>query len=154
MSTRATDYNDTGLGRTPLNDGRFATRDFETIPGLLRRLADEVTTLFAKELALAKAETTAAIGDVKAGIVSVASGGAVTFLGVLFLLLSAVYGLSIVVDPWLAALIVGGVVTLIGVIMLATGKKKLEPEAFRPRHTEASLRKDRDMIKGVAHEQH
>ena len=39
--------------------------------------------------------------------------------------------------------------------MLTTGKKKLEPEAFRPRHTQASLRKDRDVIKGVTkHEQH
>ena len=150
MSAGATDYNATGLGRTPLRDGRFASRDSETVPSLLRRLADEVTTLFAKELALAKAETTQAIGDVKTGIVSVASGGAVTFLGVLFLLLSAVYGLSNVVEPWLAALIVGGVVTLIGVIMLMTGKKKLEPDAFQPRHTQASLRKDRDMIKGVA----
>jgi hypothetical protein len=33
--------------------------------------------------------------------------------------------------------------------MLMAGKKKLEPDAFRPRHVEASLRKDRDMIKGV-----
>ena len=149
MSAGATDYNATGLGRTPLRDGPFASRDSETVPSLLRRLADEVTTLFAKELALAKAETTQAIGDVKTGIVSVASGGAVTFLGVLFLLLSAVYGLSNVVDPWLAALIVGGVVTLIGVIMLMTGKKKLEPDAFRRGTLQASLRKDRDMIKGV-----
>jgi Putative Actinobacterial Holin-X, holin superfamily III len=147
MSAGATDYNATGLGRTPLREGRFASRDLETLPSLLRRLADEVTTLFAKELALAKAETTQTISGVKTGIVSVASGGAVTFLGLLFLLLSAMYGLSNVVAPWLAALIVGGVVTLIGVIMLMTGKKKLEPDA--PRHLQASLRKDRDVIKGV-----
>jgi hypothetical protein len=149
MSTRATDYNDTGLGRTPLRDGRFASRELETVPSLVRRLAAEVTTLFAKELALAKAETAQSLTEVKTGIVRVASGGAVMFLGVLFLLLSAVYGLSRVVEPWLAALIVGGVVTLIGVIMLVTGKKKLEPDALPPRHVQASLRKDRDMIKGV-----
>jgi hypothetical protein len=82
-------------------------------------------------------------------------GGAVAFLGVFFLVLAAVDGLSNVVDPWLAALIVGGVVTLIGVIMLVTGSKKLEPRAVAPRRTAHSLRKDTQMIKGVAeHEQH
>jgi hypothetical protein len=60
-----------------------------------------------------------------------------------------------VVDPWLAALIVGGVVTLIGVVMLMTGSKKLEPRAVAPRRTAESLRKDTQMIKGVSeHEQH
>ncbi len=154
MSTPATDYRDTqyedtGLGRTPLRQPRLTAREGDSVPGLLRRLADEATTLFAQELALLKSEMTSSINDTKTGIVSVASGGAVMFLGAIFLLLSAVYGLSNVVEPWLAALIVGGVVTLIGVIMLMTGKKKIEPAALRPRHTEAALRKDADMVKGA-----
>jgi hypothetical protein len=147
-TTTETTYGETGLGRTPRR-GRIATREIESVPGLLRRLADEVTTLFAQELALLKSETTTAVNDVKTGIVSVATGGAVAFLGAIFLLLAAVYGLSEVVQPWLAALIVGGVVTLIGLIMLMTGKKKVEPSALRPRHTEAALRKDANMIKGA-----
>ena len=113
------------------------------------RLVDDVGTLFAQELALFKAETTKSIGDMKAAMVSIAVGGAVAFVGVIFLLLAAVYGLSNVVQPWLAALIVGGVVTLIGVIMLATGRSKLEPSAVAPRRTARSLRKDTEMIKGV-----
>jgi len=146
---RDTDYGETGLGRTPLRQARLSARDSETVPGLLRRLADEATTLLAQELALLKSEMTSAMQDMRAGIVSVATGGAVTFLGAIFLLLSAVYGLSNVVEPWLAALIVGGAVTLIGVIMLLAGKKKIEPAALRPRHTEAALRKDADMVKGA-----
>jgi hypothetical protein len=128
--------------------------DVESTPSLLRRLVTDVGTLFAQEVALLKAETTKSITDLKAAVASVAMGGAVAFMGVFFLLLSAVYGLSNVVDPWLAALIVGGVVTLIGVIMLMTGKKKLEPAAMAPRRTAASLRKDTEMLKGVSQHEH
>ena len=129
-------------------------RDYESTPSLLRRLVDDVGMLFAQELALLKAETTRSIGDLKAATVNIAVGGAVAFVGVIFLLLAAVYGLSNVMQPWLAALIVGGVVTLIGVIMLATGRRKLEPSAVAPRRTAAALRKDTEMIKGVTQHEH
>ena len=130
------------------------TRDYESTPGLLRRLADDVGMLFAQEVALLKAETAKSIGDLKASTASIAIGGAVAFMGGFFLLLSAVYGLSNVVEPWLAALIVGGVVTLIGLIMLSAGRRKLEPAAVAPRRTAASLRKDAEMIKGVSQHEH
>jgi hypothetical protein len=142
MSTRTSDFS----SRSP--------RDYESTPSLLRRLVDDVSTLFAQELRLLKAETTESIGDLKAATVSIAMGGAVTFMGVFFLLLAAVYGLSNVVDLWLAALIVGGVVSLIGVIMLAAGRKKLAPAAVAPRRTAESIRKDTQMIKGVAQNEH
>jgi hypothetical protein len=126
----------------------------ESTPTLLRRLADDVSTLFAQEVALLKAETTKALADMKAATASIAMGGAVTAMGVVFLLLAAVYGLSNVVEPWLAALIVGGVVTLIGAIMLAMGRRKLEPTAVAPRRTAEALRKDTQMIRGVAKHEH
>ena len=129
-------------------------RDYESTPSLLRRLVDDVGMLFAQELALLKAETVRSIGDLKAATVGIAIGGAVAFMGAFFLLLAAVYGLSNAVEPWLAALIVGGFVTLIGVVMLAMGRRKLEPEAIAPRRTAAALRKDAEMIKGVAQHEH
>jgi hypothetical protein len=129
-------------------------REFESTTGLLRRLVDDVGTLYAQEISLLKAETTRAIGDMKAATMSIAMGGAVTFVGLIFLLLAAVYGLSNVVEPWLAALIVGGAVTLIGVIMLSSGRRKLDPSAMAPRRTAASLRKDTEMIKGVTEHGH
>jgi hypothetical protein len=150
MSTTASDIGSRGRSG-PRN---IEARDYESTPSLLRRLVTDVTTLFAQELALLKAETGESIADLKAATIGMAMGGAVTFMGLLFLLLSAVYGLSNVVDPWLAALIVGGVVTLIGVIMLITGRGKLEPSAVAPRRTAAALRKDSQMIKGVARHEH
>ena len=129
-------------------------RDYDSTPSLLRRLADDVGTLLAQEVALLKSETARSIGELKASTASIAIGGAVAFMGGFFLLLAAVYGLSNVVQPWLAALIVGGVVTLVGVIMLSAGRRKLEPAAVAPRRTAAALRKDAEMIKGVSQHEH
>jgi hypothetical protein len=64
-----------------------------------------------------------------------------------------VYGLSNVVEPWLAALIVGGVVTLVGAILLASGRRKLEPRNMVPSRTTESLRRDTEVVKGVVNEQ-
>jgi hypothetical protein len=152
MSTTAEDYQRAAERAGPRLRS-VESREYESTPGLLRRLVGEVTALFSNELALFKAETTEAISDMKAAVASIAFGGAVLFLGVAFLLLSAVYGLSTVVDPWLAALIVGGVVTLVGAIMLASGRRKLEPRNMMPNRTTESLRRDTEMVKGVANEQ-
>ena len=132
---------------------RADERDAST-PSLLRRLAGDVSALFAHELALLKAETNKSINDFKAATARIAMGGSIAFMGGFFLLLSAVYGLSNVVDPWLAALLVGGVVTVIGLVMLATGRRKLEPAAMAPRRTAASIRKDAQMIREVADHEH
>jgi len=63
------------------------------------------------------------------------------------LLLAAVYGLSTVMASWLAALIVGGVVTVVGLIMVSAGKKKFEASSFKPERTMHSLNKDKDAVR-------
>ena len=150
MSSTTTDFRSRDRG----GFRSVEARDYDSTPSLLRRLADDVGTLLAQEVALLKAETARSIGELKASTASIAVGGAVAFMGGFFLLLAAVYGLSNVVQPWLAALIVGGVVTLVGVIMLSAGRRKLEPAAVAPRRTAAALRKDAEMIKGVSQHEH
>jgi hypothetical protein len=117
-----------------------------SIPTLLRDLAHDATEITRKEVALARSEITQAIEGVKAGVISMATGGGVLFAGILFLLLSATLALATVVDGWLAALIVGGVVTLIGAIMVSAGKRKMQASNFRPDRTLDSMQKDREMI--------
>jgi xanthine/uracil permease len=116
------------------------------VTSLLRSLAGDAATLTRKEVALARSEMTRAVGDLKTGIVSAATGGSVLYAGLLFLLLSATLGLATVMDGWLAALIVGGVVTVIGLILVGTAKKKLEAENFRPDRTVDAMRKDQEML--------
>lgn len=154
MSRPAYDYEPVGAGVEDITTApdRRGTASDARVFTLVRRLADDVTTLFTKELALLKVETTNAIRETRAGVGSLAAGGAVLYAGFLFLLVAAFLGLSLVMDGWLAALIVGAVTALIGWIMLASGRKRLEASSFRPEHTQASLQKDREMIKRNIHE--
>jgi lipopolysaccharide export LptBFGC system permease protein LptF len=118
----------------------------ETTLGLLRRLMDELATLFRQEMALATAEVTGALTKLTIALISIVSGGAVLFAGFLVLLISAVLGLSLVVEPWLAALIVGGVVSAIGLVLVIMGRKAIDPEDLKPRRSAASLREDKDVL--------
>ncbi|MCU1758535.1 phage holin family protein [Pseudomonas sp. 14P_8.1_Bac3] len=118
-----------------------------SVVGLLRQLSREVPELFSKELALAKAELQASLTTLKAGIAGVAGGAIVLLAGFIILLMSAVYGLSMVMAPWLAALIVGVVVMIVGFAMLQSGKKQFEPSHFKPERTLDALNKDQEALR-------
>lgn len=117
-----------------------------SLAGLVRQLANDVTSLFTKELALAKVEVSHSIQDAKVGMVSLVTGGSVLFAGFLFLLLAGVLALGQRMELWLAALIVGGVVALVGMVMVAAGKKKMEASSFKPTHTLDAMEKDKQAL--------
>lgn len=118
-----------------------------SVVSLLRQLSREVPELFSKELALAKAELQASLTTLKAGIAGVAGGAIVLLAGFIILLMSAVYGLSMVMAPWLAALIVGVLVMIVGFAMLQSGKKQFEPSHFKPERTLDALNKDQEALR-------
>src|SRR6266540_2079033 len=94
--------------RTPDTDRwRAADRGSQSTLDLMRRLLNEVATLFRQELALARAEFMRSISRLLVSATSVATGAAVLYGGVLVLLAAAVLGLATVLKPWLAALLVG-----------------------------------------------
>ena len=137
--TRRTERADTGNGYD-----RVAGRSPLT---LMRQLVADVAVLFRKEAALAAAEVNQSVHSVTAALGSMVGGGAVLHAGIIFLLAAAAIGLAQVMEAWLATLIVGAVVTVIGIIMLQAGKKKLEPASFKPERTVESLRKDKDALR-------
>jgi hypothetical protein len=122
------------------------SKDSETTMTLLRKLLDEVTLLIRQELALAGAELSRSMSKLLAGAGSIATGGAVLFAGFLVLLASAVIGLSNVVEPWLAALIVGVVVGVIGGVMVFAGIKALDPEKLKPKRSTQSIQQDKEVL--------
>lgn len=123
------------------------TPDEVSVVGLLRQLSREVPALFTKELALAKAELQSSLTTLKAGIAAVAGGAIVLLAGFIILLMSAVYGLSTVMAPWLAALIVGVVVVIIGFAMVQSGKKQFDPSQLKPDRTLDALNKDQEALR-------
>ncbi|HEY6483989.1 MAG TPA: phage holin family protein [Steroidobacteraceae bacterium] len=120
----------------------------QTIVGLLRRLTDEITTLFRQEAALAASEFTRSFTKLLTGTVSIAAGGAVLFSALLVLLAAAVLGLATVLPAWLAALIIGIIVGAVGFVMIQVGRKSLDPDLIKPKRSSESLKRDKNVLTG------
>jgi len=123
----------------PRRDRSFGT--------LLADLADDLRRLFRLEVALFKLELAEKLRRLSRGLTAVAIGGVLAFSAWLVLLAAAVLGLSTVLHPWLAALIVGGTTLLVGGVLLYLGKRWLDAQKLVPRRTLDALREDRAWIK-------
>lgn len=118
----------------------------ESITDLVRHLATDISMLLRKELALAKSEVGESVTQAQTAIGAIVTGATIATAGLVVLLMSAVYGLSSVVAPWLAALIVGAAAFLIGFVMISSAKKKLSAGALAPERTMESHDKDKDTL--------
>jgi len=88
---------------------------------ILSDIAGNVREIVRGELQLFKAETRENLITLRAGLSFVAIGGVLATLAVAAFQLAAVYALSNVLAPWLAAAIVGAVTALIAAALVATG---------------------------------
>ncbi len=123
-----------------------ANEEPQSIVTLVRRLARQLTTLLRNELALATAELLRAVRITVAGAMAALAGAVILFAGFLVLLSAAVLALSLVLAPWLAALIVGAAVSLLGAIALGIGIRRLRPESLHLPRTTRSLSKDKAAV--------
>jgi uncharacterized membrane protein YqjE len=92
---------------------------------LVSQLSDEVSTLIRDKLRLAQTEMTqktkrASIG---AGLFGVA--GLVALYGIGALVTATILGLAVVLEPWLAALIVGAALLAIAGLLALSGKRNV-----------------------------
>jgi hypothetical protein len=123
------------------------SRDERSLGELFSELTREISTLTRQEVALAKTELSAKIGGVGRDLGLVAAGGAVAYAGFLILLAFVVLLLGTVMSLWLAALIVGVIVTAIGgwlVWKYWTAFTKVNPT---PTETMQTLKEDGRWIK-------
>jgi hypothetical protein len=134
------------------------TTSQENIAGgrsLARLFADlwrETFTLVREEAELAKAEISEKVTRVETGVASLAIGGAVLFAGLLVLLDAAVAGLHQALPPayadWLAPLIIGAAVAVVGLVVLAVARRNLRTSNLKPSRTLQSLRTDAQLARG------
>jgi hypothetical protein len=118
----------------------------ESMTQLLSRLFTDATALLHNEMQLAKAELRETAGTLKAGVAAIAMGAAVLLAGVLALIAAVILALAQVVEPWVAALIVGATLAVVGVVMLQAAKKKLEPHNLALDRTQTSLKRDAEVV--------
>lgn len=107
---------------------------------LFSELTQETMSLFRKEIQLARAEMTDKARQAGRGATEIAVGAVLLLVAVGVLAAAAVLGLSLVVQPWLAALIVAGVLLLVGGIVVASGLSNIRTGNLAPRRTMDTLR--------------
>jgi len=120
-----------------------------SIGELFGQLSQDMTLLVRQEVQLARTEMTEKISRVTTNLVSVGAGGIVVYLGGLALmaaLILAVRDLANISLAW-SALIVGGILAIIGYVMLQRGLKELKRADLAPRRSVENIKDDVQSIK-------
>ena len=113
-----------------------------SVPEILEGIASNLTELVQAEFRLAKTELKEGAEKAAGPGATMGAGVALALYGLGFLLLAAVYALSLVMAGWLAALIVGGVLTVAAGILIGTGGMKLKRVNLTPGKTIRTLEED------------
>jgi uncharacterized membrane protein YqjE len=119
---------------------------------LVKRLSEQVSVLVRDELKLAQLEMSRKGKQAGVGAGMLGGSGLVAFYGVGCLLASAIIGLSRVVEPWLAALIVGAALLALGAVVGLLGKARLSKATPPiPEQAAESVKADINEIRESAH---
>ncbi|UJW29673.1 phage holin family protein [Saccharothrix sp. AJ9571] len=115
---------------------------------LMSNVMRDLSTLVRQEVTLAKAElkTEAAKAGKGAGLLS--GAGFAGYMVLLFLSLALWWGLANVMDQGWAALIVAGLWTVAGGVLLATGRRELRRVKPKPEQTVETLQQVPGALKG------
>ena len=120
----------------------------KSIGELFRSMSEDLSALVRDEIRLAQAEVGQKAKKAGIGIGAFGGAGVVALYGLGVLIAAAVLGLSNVVSPWLAALIVGVVLFIVAGVAALVGKKQLSQAAPPvPTETIASVKTDVAEIK-------
>jgi hypothetical protein len=120
------------------------TAEERSIGELFGELSQDMALLVRQEAQLAKTEMQAKLTRVTGDLVSLAAGGVVALVGGLAATAAVILLLidPIGVTPWLAALIVGALLGIIGWVMLQRGLKDLKRTDPTPRRTVETIKDD------------
>src|ERR1700734_536168 len=119
-----------------------APRTQRSVPEVLEDIASNLAQIVQAEFRLAKTELKEGAERVAVPGATLGAGVALAFYGLGFLLLAAVYALSLLMAAWLATLIVGGVLLVAAGILIWAGGMKLKRMNLSPDKTIRTLEED------------
>jgi hypothetical protein len=121
----------------------------ESIGNLITDLANQSAGLVRDEVALAKQEVSEKITSLRSGVVLIALGAFVGLVAALALCAAAIAGLAEYMEPWQAALLVGGVLALIAAIVVFVGLGQVKRVNLKPEVTIKTLEEDKEWLKEI-----
>lgn len=115
---------------------------------LVSRLSEEISGLVRGELDLARRELTEKARHTGKGAGAFGAAGVVALYGVGALIVTAILALALVMDSWLAALLVGVVLLLVAGGIALFGKRQVsEGTPLKPERTTENLRRDAEALR-------
>ena len=112
-----------------------------SVAEVLQDIFGNVQDIVRSEVRLAKVEIQTEARKTARAAKSLLAGAVMGFYAGGLLLLAAVYGLSTVLAPWLAALAVGGILLVIAMILISVGQGRLRL-VNKPEKTVKTLKED------------
>jgi len=107
-----------------------------TLGQLVADATHDVSSIVRSEIRLAKAEIGADVKQAGVGAGMIAAAAVFAFLALILLLVAAAFGLVAAgLAPWLAFLIVGGVLLAVGAILALIGKGAVSKVKGKPKRT-------------------
>jgi uncharacterized membrane protein YqjE len=125
----------------------MAVNDERTLPEVMNHIVGNIQEIIGAEFQLAKTEIEEEMSKASAPAATLGAGLVISFFALGFLLLAAVYALSIVIAAWLAALLVGVTLTARGIALISSGAKKLKEVNILPEKTADSLKENMQWAK-------
>jgi hypothetical protein len=113
-----------------------------SLPEVLQDIVGNIRDLLRSEIRLAKTEMVeqASVAGRAAGMLG--AGALMAVYGLCFTLAAAALALAIVLEPWLAALIVGVASGIIGALLIQAGRKRLKRVEPAPRRAIESVKEN------------
>ena len=120
----------------------------ETIGGLIRGILNDLRTLVKEEIALARVELRDQAVRGRAAALSFGLAAGALMFGVAFLLVAVAMGIAEVTGwpVWAGFLIVAGVLSVVGFISLASGRRQLRTFHAVPEQTVTTIKENSEWI--------
>ena len=133
-----------------MDDGLHTPRppDPRTLPERVSQLTTDLATLVRQESELVRTEMNEKVNAFGRGAGEILAGGIFVLAALGVLLAALVAGLSEYMHPAFAALIVGVVVAVVGIVLIRGGLKALKPSSLKPTRSVRQLQKDAQLVKG------
>jgi hypothetical protein len=138
------------LARPPAptrDDATMMTSGEREVGKIVADVWENAEKLVRQELELGLAEIDRRVDKLKTGLVTAAIGAAVLYAGVLVLLAAVVMGLATVMAPWIAALVVGVIVTGAGAFMSQRGTQKAENATKPDEHLHRTVNAMKEVVR-------
>lgn len=124
------------------------TNDERSLGDLFGDLARDMGTLVSQEVTLARTELTEKASQVGKDVAMLAVGGLVAYAGLLGIIAGVIVLIADQGVPlWASALLVGGIIAVIGYLLVQRGISALKQQDLAPRQTIESLKEDTQWAK-------